>query len=135
VRIDPIVRAGVVGLCIAGVVASAITYRSQQRIVRAFGSALENTPRANTIRLANSSQTLHPDTRADFAKAIYALFHHDRVHAVSYARNATRREPQNAAAWLALARIEVGVGAPKQGGVAYTRAKALDSQLPRTPLP
>jgi cytochrome c-type biogenesis protein CcmH/NrfG len=54
---------------------------------------------------------------------------------VAYARDATRREPQNAAGWLALARIEVGVGAPQQGRVAYARAKALDSQLPRTPLP
>jgi hypothetical protein len=135
VRIDPIVRAGVVGLCIAGVVASAITYRSQQRIVRAFASALEQKPRADTISLANSSQTLHPDTRADFAKAIYALLHHDAFHAVSYARNATRREPQSAVAWITLARIEAGVSQRQQGRIAYARAKALDSQLPRTPLP
>jgi len=134
VRIDPIVRAGVVGLCVAGVVASAITYRSQHRIVEAFGSALENRPRADTITLANGSQTLHPDTRADFAKAIYALFHHDATGAVAYARNATRREPQNAAAWLALARIEAR-GARNGARGDYARAKKLDSRLPRRALP
>jgi hypothetical protein len=116
-------------------VASAITYRSQHRIVEAFGNALEHHPRADTISLANGSQTLHPDTRADFAKSIYALFHHDATGAVVYARDATRREPQNAAAWVALARIQGGVGARNAARADYARAKALDSQLPRTALP
>jgi cytochrome c-type biogenesis protein CcmH/NrfG len=92
-------------------------------------------PRAATAQLANGSQLLHPDTRADVAKAVFALFHHDAVHAVAYARDATRREPQNAGTWLALARIQVGVREPADARASYARAKALDSQLPRTPFP
>lgn len=134
-RIDPIVRAGVAGLCVAGVVASAITYRSDHRLDKAFGSVIEGKPRAATVELAKGSQLLHPDTRADIASAIYALFHHDKLHAVQYATNGTRREPDSAGTWLALARIQTGVGMPAQARISYARAKALDSQLPRTPLP
>jgi predicted Zn-dependent protease len=135
VRIDPILRAGVAGLCVAGVVASAITYRSDHRLDKAFGSVIEGKPRAATVELAKGSQLLHPDTRADIASAIYALFHHDKLHAVQYATNGTRREPDSAGTWLALARIQTGVGMPAQARISYARAKALDSQLPRTPLP
>ena len=88
-----------------------------------------------TVQLANGSQLLHPDTRADVAKAIFALFHHDKVHALAYASDGTRREPENAGTWLALARIQVGVGQKAQALISYARAKALDSQLPRTPYP
>ena len=128
-------RAGVAGVCVAGVVASAITYRSQHRLEEAFGSVIAGKPRAATVPLANGSQLLHPDTRADVAKAIFALFHHDKVHALAYASDGTRREPENAGTWLALARIQVGVGQKAQALISYARAKALDSQLPRTPYP
>jgi predicted Zn-dependent protease len=134
-RIEPIVRAGVAGLCVAGVVASAITYRSQHRLDQAFGSVIVGKPRAATVELAKGSQLLHPDTRADIARAVFALFHHDRAHAVAYANDGTRREPQNAGTWLALARIQVGVGKRPQARASYARAKALDSQLPRTTYP
>jgi predicted Zn-dependent protease len=134
-RIELSVRAGVALLCVAGVVASAITYRSQHRLDEAFGSVIAGKPKAATVELARSSQLLHPDTRADVAKAVFALYHHDAAHAVAYARDATRREPEDAGAWLALARIQVGVGQRAAGRVSYARAKALDSQLPRTTHP
>jgi predicted Zn-dependent protease len=117
------------------VVASAITYRSQHRLDQAFGSVVAGKPRAVTVELARGSQLLHPDTRADVAKAVFALFHRDKVHALQYAMDGTRREPQNAGTWLALARIQVGVGERPQARASYTKAKALDSQLPRTPFP
>jgi predicted Zn-dependent protease len=117
------------------VVASAITYRSEHRLFGIYGRAVIGQPEAKTIGIANGSQTLHPDSRADIAKAVYALFHHDEVHALAYAEQGTRREPENAATWLALARIQLGVGQRAQARVSYARAKALDSQLPRTPLP
>lgn len=128
-------RAGVAGLCVAGVVASAITYRSQHRLEQAFASVIVGKPRAATAKLAKGSQLLHPDTRADFAKSIYALFHQDSAHALSYAAGATRREPENAGTWLSLARIQLGVGQRQQARASYARAKALDSQLPRTQFP
>jgi predicted Zn-dependent protease len=130
-----LVRAGVAGLCVAGVVASAITYRSQHRLDQAFGSVVAGKPKAATVELAKGSQLLHPDTKADVAKAVFALFHHDRVHAVAYAEDATRREPENAGTWLALARIQVGVGKRADARASYARAKTLDSRLPRTPFP
>jgi cytochrome c-type biogenesis protein CcmH/NrfG len=134
-RTEPIVRAGVAGLCVAGVVASAITYRSEHRLDQAFGSAILGRPGHDTAKLANGSRLLHPDTRADIAKAVFALHNHDGIHAVAYAEDATRREPENAAAWLTLARIEAGVRHPGRARAAYARAKALDPQLPRTPAP
>lgn len=96
---------------------------------------IQGKPLAATVRLANGSQLLHPDTRADIAAAIFALYHHDKVHALQYATNGTNREPESAGTWLALARIQKGVGMPAQARISYARAKALDSQLPRTPLP
>jgi predicted Zn-dependent protease len=135
VRNEPIVRAGVAGLCVAGVVASAITYRSDHRLDQAFGSVIQGKPLAATVKLAKGSQLLHPDTRADIAAAIFALYHHDKLHALQYATKGTRREPESAGTWLALARIQAGVGLPAQARASYARAKALDSQLPRTPLP
>lgn len=92
-------------------------------------------PAANTIQVANGSQTLHPDTRADIAKAVYALVHRDTGHALEYARDGTRREPENAVLWVSLARIQEDVGERQQARTSYARAKALDSQLPRTPYP
>ena len=96
---------------------------------------IQGKPLAATVKLAKGSQLLHPDTRADIAAAIFALFHHDKLHALEYATNGTRREPENAGTWLALARIQVGVGQRAAGRVSYARAKSLDSQLPRTPYP
>ena len=92
-------------------------------------------PIATTVKLAKGSQLLHPDTRADVAKAVFALFHNDKPGALAYAEKSTHREPENAATWLGLARIQVGVGQSAQARVSYARAKALDSQLPRTPFP
>jgi Flp pilus assembly protein TadD len=120
---------------VAGVVASAITYRSQHRLVQAFGSAVAGKPLATTQKLAKGSQLLHPDTRADVARAIFALFHDDKGGALTYARKSTQREPENAGNWLGLARIQAGVGQRTQARASYARAKALDSQLPRTPFP
>jgi hypothetical protein len=134
-RIEPIVRAGVAGLCVAGVVASAITYRSEHRLDEAFGSVVKGKPRAATLRLAKGSQLLHPDTRADIAKAVFALYRHDRLHSVEYARDATRREPENAVTWLTLWRIQNAVAQPAQARISYARARALDPLLPRRPAP
>lgn len=96
---------------------------------------IQGKPLAATVKLAKGSQLLHPDTRADIAAAIFALYHHDKLHALQYATKGTRREPESAGTWLALARIQKGVGMPEQARISYARAKALDSQLPRTPLP
>jgi Flp pilus assembly protein TadD len=92
-------------------------------------------PLATTQKLANGSQLLHPDTRADVALAVFALFHNDKPGALAYARRSTRREPEKAGNRLGLARIQLGVGQRAQARASYARAKALDSQLPRTPFP
>jgi predicted Zn-dependent protease len=129
------VRAGVAGLCVAGVVASAITYRSEHRLDEAFGSVIQGKPKAATVELAKGSQLLHPDTKADIAKAVFALYHHDPDHAVQYAADSTRREPENASTWITLWRIQHATGHPARARAAYARALELDPLLPRNPAP
>ena len=57
-RIAPFVRAGVAGICVAGVVASAITYRSQHRLEEAFGSVIAGKPIALLLAEQMATVTL-----------------------------------------------------------------------------
>jgi Flp pilus assembly protein TadD len=124
-----------VALCIVGVGAAVITYRSQQRLHHAISQVASGRPGSKTLELAKSSQTLHPDTSANFVEALAAARAGHYTKAVAYVEDAARREPENAATWITLARLQVAGRRLAQARVSYARAKALDSQLPRTTYP
>ena len=134
-RIQLPVRAGVAAVCVAGAVASFIGYRSEQRVEESFLSVVEGKSTAETFDILESSGTLNPDTRRYTGKASFLVDLGRRAEAEETMREAARREPENASVWLNWARIRLRLRRPEAAREAYARAKELDSQLPRTPLP
>lgn len=134
-RAQWIVRAGIAAVCVAGVVVSFIGYRSEQRVEESFLSVVEGKSTAETFEILESSGRLNPDTRRYTGKASFLVDLGRPEEAQATMREAARREPENASVWLNWARIHLRVGRRDDARKAYARAKELDSQLPRAPLP
>lgn len=114
--------------------ASFIAYRSEERVEDSVSAVLTGRSRPALKRL-ESSGTLNPDVRRYTGKAWFLAYRGDRAGAEAQMREASRQEPENAFVWLEWTRMRLWLGRRDAAEQAYARAKALDSQLPRGPLP
>ena len=121
-------------VCVVGAVASFISYRSEQRVEDSVSSVLNGTSR-EAFETLESSGTLNPDVRRYTGKAWFLAYQGDRSGAEDSMRVAARKEPENAFVWLEWTRMRLWLGRRRAAVSTYARAKELDSQLPRTPLP
>jgi hypothetical protein len=135
VPLRTVLRCLAAGVCVAGVVASLITYRSETRLEDGFLSLVVHEPRADALELLDGSAALNPDARRSLGRAILLERAGRGTEAVEELSEAARREPENASVWLTWSRIEIGQGDRDAASRLYARARELDSQLPRQPLP
>ena len=130
-----VARLVVAGACAAGVVASLITYRSEDRLQESFRSVVEGRPAAETVELLETSRALNPDSRRETGGAGFLLRNGDPARAEEWLRRVVRSEPENAGVWLTLARFQVARGQRAAARASYERARELDPHLPRIALP
>jgi hypothetical protein len=127
------IRAALVLVFAAGFVAALVTHRSERRVDEGFESILADDPRERSLEIFDESRPLNPLAERDVAVAYLQLEEGRRAEVVL--EDATRREPDNPLVWVALAQVHRCHGDREASIRAYARARELDSQLPRTPLP
>ena len=129
-------RAGLVLACLAGIVVSAIVYRSEGRIqsaVRAVvGGAADE---AILAELGDAKTKLNPDSLRDNSEAIVLARLGRADEAERLMLDVVRREPENQLVWVTLARVQVTAGHDDAARRSYRRAVALNSQTPQADLP
>ena len=134
--LKPLVRAGLVALCLVGIVVSAIVYRSEGRIesaVRAVvGGGADN---AILSELAVAKTRLNPDSLRDNSEAIVLARMGRTAEAERLMLDVVEREPENQLVWVTLARVQVTAGREDAARRSYRRALALNSQTAPADLP
>jgi predicted Zn-dependent protease len=126
VPIRLLVRASVVALCAAGIVASVIARNSREQPALIYYDlgVDHNVPRA-LHRLAEAHR-LNPSSDIDVVRARLAT----GTEGVTILQKAVDREPENAVLWVRLAQQQVKHGQTAAAQRSYARARTLDSQLP-----
>lgn len=136
-RIRAVRVLGVV-LCMAGVAAALIAYRSERRgdeLVRLTLTALTyeaDDPRAvrarrDALRVLDSAQVLNPDSDLEVQRALF--LEPDRTEAEALMGKLTRREPENVFLWLSLSKLREARDDAAGARRAYARAAELDPRL------
>jgi Flp pilus assembly protein TadD len=116
-------------------VASFIGYRSEQLVKDAAVKATTGRADAATLEDLGRAGRLNPDIRRYTGEAWYRIFQGRAGAAEAKMREAASRDPDNAFVWLEWTRMRLQLGRRAAAEETYARAKELDSQLPRTPLP
>jgi tetratricopeptide (TPR) repeat protein len=116
-------------------VASFISYRSEQLLKESVLEFTQNKLGPSTLDKLERSGRLNPHFQRYLGKAALLAAQGHASEAEETLREAARREPENVRVWLEWSRIRVQRGRLEAAREAYARAKELDSQLPRTPLP
>jgi len=133
------VRALIVVLCAAGMVAAAVAYRSERRLdevkrlalvtVRAGADDAErDEARRRALDLVPGAKRLNPDSAVDVQVALF--LEPDNRAAGRMLERLTRREPENIFLWLLLTRKRQREGDLAAARRSYARASELDSRLP-----
>jgi Tfp pilus assembly protein PilF len=129
-----LVRAGLVALCAAGVVAGVVTYRSEQKVEDAFSAAIRNEPLPKVERKFDDSRPLNPGAARELALARLHFQDGDPGRAEELLADAEDLEPENIRVWYFGARLALARGDRREAVRRWARARELDSQLP-APLP
>ena len=131
-----LVRAGLVVACLAGIVVSAIVYRSEGRTADALKVVVGGGGDDAVVAQLRAAKTpLNPDSLRDSSEAIALarLGHADDAERLM--EDVVRREPENQLVWVTMARVQVTAGDEDAARRSYSRAVALNSQTPRVDLP
>jgi Tfp pilus assembly protein PilF len=123
-RAPLVVRAALVLLCAAGIVASLVTYRSQKRMDEGFSRVVVGNADERAADLLESSRALNPDVRVDIGLARIA-FEQGRDWR-PHIEPAIGREPENAGLRAAHAEYLAIEGEAAAARRAYARASELD---------
>jgi tetratricopeptide (TPR) repeat protein len=129
-----LVRAALVAICLVGATVSVVIYVSEVRLTDGLVASRHSREcPAKLAELQASDTSLNPSLLRDFTLAS-CLYQAGRGAAAdrTFAR-AIARDPRFANAWYALALYEVGRGRRPAAIAAYTRARALDPNLPPHP--
>lgn len=118
------VRAALVLLCAAGIVASLIAYRSQERMDDGFKRVVEGKLDARTAELLEGARALNPDVRVEVGLA--AIARKDGRDWRPHLDRALEREPESAALHAQRAEYLAGDGEHAEARRAYIRAGELD---------
>lgn len=131
-----LIRASLVLACSAGVVASIIVHRSDERTRAGFQQVLAGSSDESTLRLLESAESpLNPDAVREIGIAGVLARQGRTEEAVSMLRDLAEREPENAFVWVSLARVQVTAGRRDDARRSYDRARALNSRIPARGLP
>ncbi|MDQ3936834.1 MAG: tetratricopeptide repeat protein, partial [Actinomycetota bacterium] len=105
-----LIRAGVVALSVAGVVAGVVTFRSEEKVEDAFGAAIENRPIEEVERLFEDSRPLNPGAARELAmaRANHRAGRPDRAEELL--AEAAELEPKNIRVWYLRARLALTRG-------------------------
>jgi hypothetical protein len=124
-------RAALAAAALAGAIAFGLTYRSDARFNRSFDTLYKTVDWSRTVReLRASDSALNPTAAREGAIAI-ALLGSSRPRAAErVAADAARREPGNAQAWVALAKVQISRGRTAAARASWAHAQRLDPHLP-----
>jgi tetratricopeptide (TPR) repeat protein len=126
----PLVRAATATLCAAGVLAGAVTYRSETRYEDAFRAYFQGKPRREYADKFAGSRVLNPSIDGETAEATARVEIGERGTAVALLRRAARREPENARVWAFWTRLALKLGRPAEARRHWDRARELNPRLP-----
>jgi hypothetical protein len=124
VRTSLLVRAALVLLCAAGIVASLISYRSQKRMDEGLERVLAGTLDSRTHDLLESSEALNPDVRRDLLLAQIAQ--REGRDWEPLMRDALEAEPENVSVFRTYAFLLEQDGRAEEAGRLQERARELD---------
>jgi tetratricopeptide (TPR) repeat protein len=114
--IRSLVRVAVAALCAGGVLAGAVTYRSETRYEDAFTAYFEGRPREEFVSEFAKSRTLNPNVDGETAEAT--------------ARIELGQEAENARVWAFWTRLALKLGRPAEARRHWDRARELNPRLP-----
>ena len=126
-------RAALVALCVAGLVASVIAHRSERRLDVLLLPLDERPWNEETRTFIRQARPLNPDSRIDQREALLLQREGRSREADAAMARAAEREPENALVWGTWLLIENDQGDRAGARRAEMRARALDSQLRRSP--
>jgi cytochrome c-type biogenesis protein CcmH/NrfG len=125
------VRAAIVAICLAGVVACALTYASQVQLtdaINAFGATDDSARALRAIRASDSA--LNPNVFRDAGIARSLLLTGHPVEAERSIAAVTRDQPWNVVAWASLTRIQVARGRLAAARASWARVHRLNPHAP-----
>ena len=126
-----LVRAGLVLLSLAGVVAGAVTLRSERTYVDAFEAAIEQRPVDEVDDLFEKSRPLNPDAAREVTMGRANFEAGRRARADELMTRAAELEPDSARVWFFRTRLALALGRRGDAARYWERARLLDPQLPR----
>jgi predicted Zn-dependent protease len=122
--------------CLAGIVVSAIVYRSEGRIESALRAVVGGAADDAILGELDDAETrLNPDSLRDNSKAIVLARTGRAAEAERLMLDVVEREPENQLVWVTFARVQVTAGHDEAARRSYDRAVALNSQTPDADLP
>jgi hypothetical protein len=125
-----LVRAVVVAVCVAGVVASMLTYRSQSELATAFHNFMVTPDYARAARQVRASDSvLFPSVYRDIGVSVSLLLSGHPAEGERIMSGSTRRSPGDVRTWVTLARIQLTRGRIAAARVSYARARELNPTL------
>ena len=131
-----LIRVAVVLACVAGIAASVIVHRSDERTRSGFQEVLAGSSSESTVRLLESAESrLNPDSVREIGIAGVRARQKRFDEAVAILRRLAEEEPENAFVWVSLARVQVTAGARAEAKRSYDRARELNPRIPATGLP
>lgn len=120
------VRAALVLLCVAGIVVSLISYRSQKSFNEGFERVSSGQLDDSAREQFEDARTLNPDVRIDFFLALIARERGEPWEPLI--RDTIEREPENAGLHAQYATLLAEDGRDADAQRAYARASELDPQ-------
>ena len=127
-----LLRAALAGTCLAAAIASFMTYIAVVRLKDAFVE-FDSAPNfARALRdMRASDSPLDPSTLRKTVIAVGLLRTGRPAEAEGVMANAVRREPENAAMWVTLARVQLTRGRPAAARASYAHSRRLNPHVPR----
>jgi cytochrome c-type biogenesis protein CcmH/NrfG len=127
----PLLRAALVAICLAGIVASALTYASQVQLTQAietFGVTKDFARALRDIRASDSA--LNPNVFRDAGIARSLLHTGHPLAAERTIARVTRDQPGNVVAWVSLTRIQLARGRMAAARASWARVRRLNPHAP-----
>jgi predicted Zn-dependent protease len=126
------VRAALAAVCVAGVIACAVTYVADVRLHDALAEFGRTRNFNRALRELRASQSaLNPQVGRDVGIAYAQLATGHPAQAERAIAAATRREPGNTRAWIELTRIQLARGRLTAARASWARARQLDPHVQR----
>jgi predicted Zn-dependent protease len=125
-----LIRAALVAVCAAGVVAGVVTFRSEGKVEDAFSATLGRRPAAEIERHFEDSRPLNPGAARELSLAQLEFAKGDPARAEELLAEARDLEPKNIRVWYIGTRLALARGDRPEASRRWARARELDPQLP-----